>query len=466
MRVELLQEKLSQPIRESAFAAARQILNEAVDLSAEDKGWSLVGSSGLVGGSVDKEISLEDARTLRAQVYKLYHKNPHVRSIVRTLVKFVFGRGVTVNFNDSDNVDREDVAWEYWDKWKRANKWNIKQKEMATRTFRDGEAFLYNRRVKGLKIPKLQFLEPDQILSSKSNITFGIETDPDDVEDVVSYRWKIDAMSDKELTIPANQIVHTKLFGDSNQKRGRTVLEPVLRHITMYDQWLNDRMVLNKVRSAVALVRQVEGSSAQLRTIRAKQADTSNVLKTRQQKVMRPGTVITAKPGVKYTYLTPNLQAADVQHDGRTLLLAISTGVGFPEMFLTADFSNANYSSTLTAQNPMVREFEDYQNTFGEFIIELVTEIFDIGISMKQLPENILENMEIGITWPPLVHKDLKALVDALNILFANGILSRTTFAAETGHDFEKEQELIKSDAEATEEEELPSEEEEEEEEK
>jgi len=336
---------------------------------------------------------------------------------------------------------------------------------MGTRTFRDGEAFLYSRRVKGLKVPRLQFLEPDQIESSDMDITFGIETDPNDVEDIKTYRWKKDAMSDKELTIPANQIIHTKLFGDSNQKRGRSVLEPVLKHVTMYEQWLNDRMILNKVRSAVALVRHVEGSAAQLRAVRAQQADTSNPLKERRAKVMRPGTIITAKPGIKYEYLSPNLQASDVRHDGRTLLLAISTGVGFPEMFLTADFSNANYSSTLTAQNPMVREFEDYQNTFGEFILELVTEVFDIGIQLKALSEGILDNVEVSITWPPLVHKDLKALVDALNILFANGILSKSTFAAETGHDFEKEQMLIKTDEEATEEEEIPSKEEEEEEE-
>ena len=82
MRVELLQEKLSQPIREGALVAAKRMLEEAIDLSSEDKGFTLVASGGtaLVGGQVDKEISLEDARTLRAQVFRLYHKNPHVRS--------------------------------------------------------------------------------------------------------------------------------------------------------------------------------------------------------------------------------------------------------------------------------------------------------------------------------------------------------------------------------------------------
>lgn len=462
MRVELLQERLSLPIKETALAAAKQILNDAVDTSTG--GFTLVGAAGaLVGGEVDKEISLEDARTLRAQVFKLYHKNPHVRSIIRTLVKFVFGKGVTVSFSSPDDLDLEDEAKAYWTKWKKVNKWNLKQKEMGTRTFRDGEAFLYSRRVKGLKVPRLQFLEPDQIQSPNPDISFGIETDKDDVEDIKSYRWMKDTITSKELVIPASQIVHTKIFGDSNQKRGRTILEPVLKHITMYEQWLSDRMVLNKVRAAVALIRHVEGSAAQLRAIRAQSKDTSSPLKDRRAKVMRAGTIITAKPGVKYEMLSPNLQAADVQHDGRSILLAISTGVGFPEMFLTADFSNANFASSLTAQNPLVREFEDYQNTFGEYMIELVTEVFDLGIEMKALSEGILDNVDVTVTWPPLIHRDLKALVDALNILFANGILSRSTFAAETGHDFEKEQELIKTDAESAEEEELPSEEEEEE---
>lgn len=450
MRTELMSLRQRALYDESTLRTANGLLREAIDMSVEDpdhKRFRYVGVGAgelYIGGRYPKELQAEDSLTLRAQCYKMYHENPYVRGIVRTLCKFVFGRGVKLNFV-SKKKSNVVLADGYVKAFHKANKWKIKEKEFGRRVFRDGELFAYLRRITKGEPVRLQFIDPDRIGSNDPKASCGIETVPDDVEEVITYRVQRPTVR-SELSIPAKQITHVKLGVDSDVKRGRSVLEPILKYATMYENWLSDRMILNKVRTAVALVRTVEGTPTQVRSIRNQQQDTDNPNKERRQKMLRPGTIITASPGVKYEMLSANINAADAAQDGHNVLLSIAAGIGFPEMFLTGDFSNANYSSSLTAQNPFVREFEDYQDLFTAYYIELYTELFELAKELGDLPKDFYVDIEPG--WPPLVHRDIMQAVSALSILFQNAIISGRTFATETDHDYDKERKLIKREQE------------------
>ena len=95
-------------------------------------GWYLHGDIGL-------SFTPEQHTTMQQQAYKLYHENTYARAIVRNLVKFVLGKGPRIIPVDDDNKTK---LLDIWKDFKKQNKFNLREKEIATRLFRDGEVFL------------------------------------------------------------------------------------------------------------------------------------------------------------------------------------------------------------------------------------------------------------------------------------------------------------------------------------
>jgi len=414
----------------------RSSVQEAIDLDVEEpdhKMWRFAGRN-------PKELTIEQSRSLRHSVFLLYHTNPHVRGIIDTLVKFIFGRGVDVEFDEEDQA-MHDNAVEYWEQFEEDNVWEITQLEMGTRLFRDGEVFLHIMDMGRGKSPLMEFIDPDDIHSNRVDIKGGIELDPKTRKPLFYYVWDWEKNQQRDR-IPASKMVHMKAGVDSNVLRGRPPMEAVLKHIKYYDDWLQDRMTLNKIRTAVALVRKIEGTPGQVRSIVDKNRDKRGVgTNPNRQKMLRPGTVLTARPGVSYEMVSANINAGDVAEDGRNILLAIAAGIGFPEMFLTADFSNANFASTQVAQNPVVREFERHQQFFTIYIRRIINIVVSIAKKNGDLPQAL--DSGATLTWPPLIHRDLKQLVDALSTMFNQGVLSKTSYAARAGFNYDDEQELL-----------------------
>ena len=78
-----------------------------------------------------------DFGEMLGSAFHMYQTNPHAKSIVRTYVKFVFGKGPAI-IPDSDNKK----VLEVWNNFKKENRFNHREKEIGTRTFRDGEVIL------------------------------------------------------------------------------------------------------------------------------------------------------------------------------------------------------------------------------------------------------------------------------------------------------------------------------------
>lgn len=442
MRPELA-ESLKKVARTAAVTNyADSLLTDAIDMSVEepdDNKWQQIGST-MVGGREYRDLLVQDAQRLRAQVWRLYWENGHVRNVIRTLVKFVFGKGVNIKLKE-DRSEVKDRAQTYIDDWYKQNKWQLKQKELATRAWRDGEAFVHSRNLGPGRCPRLEFANPDIVQSNDPNATYGIRMDPNDPTIPLEYILKKDPALDEETIIPANRMVHIKTCVDSDIKRGRTILEPILRPTKMYDDWIKDRLVLNKVRSALAVVRTVNGTPNQIKMIQnANRGEKAARAGYNRQKTWRPGTIITAAPGVDYKMLSANINASDAKEDGRSILLTMAVGVGFPEMYMTGDFSSTNFASSSTAQNPFVRECEDQQDFFEPHIEDLIDQVFTIGIENGDLPTDL--DTGIFIEWPPLIQRDLISLVTALMQLYNANILSRQTVAAQTGFDYDHEKKL------------------------
>jgi len=235
--------------------------------------------------------------------------------------------------------------------------------------------------------------------------------------------------------------------------------------IEKYNSWLDDRIALNKVRSAIALIKTIEGDKNALTSIRDATASKYQDNNDNKVQAYEQGTVLTATRGIKYDMLSPNIQAQDVKDDGRSMLVAVAAGVGLPEMFLTADFSNSNFSSSMIAQNPFVREIEDWQD-FYEYALykEAYARVIYNKMMYGSLPkpekskknagkESMADYIDRGeldciVEYPPLITADIKKNNEAREIQFRNKTLSRKTWMQKENLDFETEVKNMKKESE------------------
>jgi len=148
---------------------------------------------------------------------------------------------------------------------------------------------------------------------------------------------------------------------------------------------------------------------------------------------MGRATVITASKGVTYKMLSPNIQASDVAEDGRAMLLSIAAAVGFPEMIFTSDYSNANYSSSLIAQNPFVREIEDWQDYFVTFYKNIFRVVIQNAIDFGPLPKGT--DLKCRVEFPPMIAADIEQMSKAFEILYKYKIISVKTWRGKMGLD-------------------------------
>lgn len=401
-----------------------------------------------------KELDEDNSKELRKQAIRFYYRNCHARGIISNYVNYIIGNGANIKPLDNN----EDII-KYWDNFIENNKFKRKkQRELATRTYREGEFFL---RLFGLGTEdvKARFIDPDKVEDVSKTYTHGIQTEPKDVETPINYYTKTSENEHDEI-IPAKEIVHGTIFVDSNVKRGRSVLEVALPKFKKYDGWLEDRIVLNKIRASVALIKKIDGDSADLQTIVDNTKSTRNTTETNRTKVPKRGSIFTANPGVDYKFLSPQLDAKDVKEDGRNILLTIAVAMVMTESMITGDASNANYASSMVAESPVLKSFLAWQGEFEDFFKEIYATVMKSALEAGLIPEKyeveiesideetglrktekktVDTTLKCSVEFNEIVKRDFKELVDGYSILKAEGILSDDTFADKFDLDIDEE---------------------------
>ncbi len=439
MRNDILAAMNSQSVlqrtQEQAILVMENLLTEAI--KDDMQGWDQVG-----GKDLSKLGFHEDIPTLRVESQKSYYKAPHGRGMIRTMVKFVIGAGVIVDFSEKDEAKREDIE-KWWKRFKKNIRWFSFIVEVVRRTFRDGECFLRKVHTKGKPLT-FRFIDP-AIISDE-----GIIKDPNDAERTISYTLRPNGGTEEK--IPAEEMIHILLDADRNMKRGRPFLEVQFPLLTKFAKWIDARMILSQIRTSVALVREVQGSPMDLNRIRSQYQSTRTGNETNKTKMLQSGSILTTTPGTKISMLSPNLDARDAATDGRNLQLAMAAGSGLPDMFVTSDYSLSNFAATVTAQNPAIREFEFAQNFFAEHFEMIVDAVILDGVEQGKIKAKKTEedgeiiyetDLSVEIKYPPLLKRDLSQDVSAYKTLNEMGALSVRTITLRVGENPDGEQQQI-----------------------
>lgn len=347
----------------------------------------------------------------------LYNRNPFAKNAVNSRVNYIVGYGhqYGVTACEEETVAEAVLAavQKVLDDFCRVNHWHHRQRESVLRQDRDGECFL--RFFDGADgMLRVRFVEPEHVvtppgMAGRSNVRFGVETQADDVETVVSYHVKLPD-SEPEC-VPACDMQHRKRNVDMTVARGISTLYLIAPYLRGADGTLGNMRATVNIQTAIAMIRKhLQGAAASVRGLLDANADTTrtNPLtgKTRNVKQYRRGTIIDAPATIEYQFPASMVQVDKIVAALQADLRAAASGTSMPEYMLSSDASNANYASTLVSESPTVKNFECLQQSEIEFDREVLLRAIRCAVRAGVLPEGIEQRITIDATAPTLIVRD------------------------------------------------------------
>jgi hypothetical protein len=288
----------------------------------------------------------------------------------------------------------------------------------------------------------VRFIEPDQVAtpaarSTDPSASFGVETDPQDVETVRGY------YVDGEL-VDAVDVQHRRANVDFNVKRGLPLYTPVRKNLRRAEKLLRNMSVVAEIQSAIALIRKHRGvSRSGVEQFVAGGADASATNangRTRHFSQYGPGTILDAPAGLEYDFPTAGIDTASFVTVLQAELRAIASRLVMPEFMFTSDASNSNFASTMVAEGPAVRMFERLQAGMIESDRAVMWRVVENAIHSGRLRADVRQNIEIQITGPSLRVRDHLREAQVDRIAHTHGVLSKQTWSQHLGLDYDQEQ--------------------------
>lgn len=336
------------------------------------------------------------------------------------------------------------------------NEWGDYEQELQKRGDRDGEWFLrFFPRPEGRM--QVRVIEPEFVTAPKEHysdptFTYGVEVAPNDVGGWPVAFWVMrDPASGRPERIDASEILHAKFNVDRNSKRGLPLLFSVTENLERAEKTLRNFSVMAQLIATYAVIRKhKQGGAAAVDTFRRSQiTDTGNdpytgVEINAQQRL--PGSIIDTSDMTDYEF--PGSQV-NVEGYVRTLqadLRALGCRLVMPEFMISGDSSNANYGAASMAEAPGVRKFLRDQSTnirlFGTRrgpSPAVMQRVLQHAVNDGVLPKEALELVDVSPIAPNLVVKNPLQETERNEKLFTSGLLSKPTWAAREGLDFDHE---------------------------
>jgi len=325
---------------------------EAVQV-VDDHWWTQIGGA---GGTLDRDWAasksdLDDA-------LEAWRSNPLARRIVALTTDYVVGSGIHVS---SSNAWVQSFVDEFW----RLNRMDLRCYEWCDELTRAGELFLALRTdaVSGASfvraIPALQIER--------------VETASDDLERELRYRqvvagdpegrwWPSRSTAQGEPDEPI--LLHYAINRPVGCVRGEGDLAPLLPWLRRYREWLENRVRLNKYKTAFLWDVTVAGRPGQGDALRQK--------RFRYQSPPEPGSIVVHDDGEKWEAVAPRIEAWDAKEDGRAIRLMVAAGAGVPLHFLS-EGESATRATAAEMGDPTFRHYARRQLYFGALLRDLLS---------------------------------------------------------------------------------------------
>jgi len=371
------------------------MLNDALEatlaLSPEqDNNFFTGGLSPLVGEGRGQW----DRKRIFAESLRAWRVNPIARRIVKLISSFVIGKGITIT---SDHPGTQEFLNEWWNH--RLNKIGRNAKRWKDEDTRTGNLFFLFTVGAADGMTFVRAVPAEQIEE--------IETKNNDIEQEVKYTRDAVGEDGWDAYDPATTQTSFMLHFASNKpvgsKWGEADLTPLLVWIGRFSSWLEDRVRLNRFRTAFMYVIRGQYASEAERSTREKKIKASPP---------QPGSVLVLNTnnGEEWGILSANLDAFDASMDGLAIKKMISAGVGFPLHYL-AEPESSTTTTAEAAGTPTFRTLEENQDDFFETIAELARVAVEVR---SRIDKTVDAGSTIKINGPDITERDNATLALAL----------------------------------------------------
>lgn len=385
----------------------------------------------LYGGPFNKQLYITDYLTMHARAFEQKNHHPLAKRIIDVLAQYSLGRRFKVRWKDSN---KEKV-------WKDFNaKYNIIHR---CSEFWVREYLLYGE----LMINKMnwQSIDPSTV--------WDIITDPDDITDVyyyyqtystayqtfVGYRVPGAPGSENQpgvkyivRQIPSHQVIHVKGNVVSQEKRGRSILFPILGYLKRIKDLYNAEVQRAQLQAVFIWDDTIDGSAGDV------QAHISNY-----SKMPTTATFFAHNKAVERKPLSAvpsgERSGAGIADE---ILAFIATAVGIPKDFFNIIApSGGNRATALVGSEPFEKVIEDLQAKFERLLLNIAEEVIE-GAGMKY------EDGDVEFIFPSVTKDTTSETIKNIGICEELGYfdheMSAEMAAAEmniTNYDFESVQE-------------------------
>ena len=353
--------------------------------------------------------------------------------------------------------------------------------EIHDRSRTDGEFFLGIYPRDG-HWPKLNFIEPEQVVEpakplpierwlgtidfSQSFWHFGVHTlycphlRTNDLSHPIGYHIVFDESGNDWDYIPHSRMIHGKRNTPLKVKRGVSDFVAIQGDVEREAKLKRNTAEGAAVQAAIAFIREhaagISNSSiedfvgGQTGFNVQKPNDSSH--RTRRVEVYDSPQIKDIPKGMTY-HAGPlgTLRSPVFIEVAQFLLRSIGVRWSMPEYMISGDASNANFASTLVAESPFVKARERDQRYYASLKEEFVWKAIGLelrpggklyrlltqaGVTLAMLRRMV----RVIATGPAVASRDMEQVARTNETLHRNGILSRRTWAAEAGYDYDEEQ--------------------------
>ncbi len=295
-----------------------------------------------------------DRREIQEQALEAWRLNPLARRIVGLTTQYVVGGGVEIECRQPAAAEFLQTFWQH-----PLNRMPVRIYEWCDELTRSGNLFIllatdaagmsYVRAVPAGDVDQIEARPNDIEQPLAFHLPAGLDGEP---ADIPAYSALEDARSPEGGF--AVVMLHYVVNRPPGAQWGESDLAPILRWLSRYANWLEDRARLNHFRNAFMYVISGRYNSVADRIAR------QNTLAAHPPTA---GSFLVTDESETWSILNPQLESADAGEDGLALKKMIASGAGVPLHFL-AEPESATRTTAEAAGGPTYRHYEQRQRLF------------------------------------------------------------------------------------------------------
>ncbi|MDR3575350.1 MAG: hypothetical protein P4L50_15930 [Anaerolineaceae bacterium] len=332
--------------------------------------------------------------------------NPLARRIVGLISQYVVGGGIVINCKHEPTTNFLNKFWDH-----RLNHMHTRAVEFCDELSRTGNLFIlvstdsagmsYVRAIPAADIDTIQAAEND--IEQELSFTPRMLITQMDPKIWPAYNEQMDNQNpDGSFN---TVMLHYSINKPVGAQWGEPDLAPVLRWLSRYAAWLEDRARLNRFRNAfLYIVKGTWNGEAE----RLQRQSTLNA------NPPQPGSILVTDASEEWSVINPELAAADANNDGLALKKMIAAGVGLPLHFL-AEPESSTRTTADSAGGPTFRFFEQRQ----EFFTWMLSDLLQVVLNRRAMVDKkVSKTADLDVNGADISERNNAALATATDNIY------------------------------------------------